>query len=86
MAATGTEYILAKVGLRADQVEWLEIWEFEKKFPTLSLREILMMYKYVTREKLEQALFQVSSFLSVEEYLNKFCNLRPVTIWEELYS
>lgn len=57
-----------------------------QKFPSLSYREILVMFKYVPKEKLEKALFQVSSFMTVEEYLNKLCNLNPVTIYRELYS
>lgn len=86
MAATGLGYTLSKLGMSVEQLDLQVIYDYDEKFPNLSLREIIVMYKYVTKEKLEQALFQVSSFLSVEEYLNKFCNLSPITIWEELYS
>lgn len=57
-----------------------------QKYPGLSCREIAVMMKYIPKEKLDKALFQVSSFMSVEEYLNKFCNLNPMTIYRELYS
>lgn len=57
---------------------------YRQKYPSLSDREIEVMMKYVSKEKI--ALFQVSSFMSVEEYLNKLCNLSPVTIYKELYE
>ena len=57
-----------------------------QKYPSLSCREVMVMMKYVSAEKLDKALFQVSSFMSVEEYLNKFCSLSPNTICNELYE
>lgn len=59
---------------------------YVSKFPSLSYREILVMYKYVPKEKLEKALFEVSNFMTVEEYLNKICGLTPVKIFKDLYS
>lgn len=55
-----------------------------EKFPALSYREALVVFKYVPKEKLEKALFQVNSFMTVKEYLIKLCHLRPMTVQELL--
>lgn len=74
--------MIVSVGRRSGKT----VYMYCQKYPTLSRREIVVMMKYAAADKLDKALFQVSSFMSVEEYLNKFCALRPDTIYKELYE
>lgn len=74
------------VRCRLSELDVEIIKKYMEKYPNLGYRKILVMCKYVPREKIEEALFQINSFMTAEEYLNKFCGLNPSTIYKELYS